>query len=87
VSWSYVRTIRMHHDLVHTASCAEGGQAGLYNYLLKEVSRGSSVSIVTRLRDVRPRFDSRQELGLFLLATASDRFWDPSSLQSNGYRG
>jgi hypothetical protein len=34
-------------------------------------SRGSSVSIVTRLRAGRPRFDSRQGQGMFLFATGS----------------
>jgi hypothetical protein len=34
-------------------------------------SRDSSVGIATRLRDGRPRFDSRQRLGIFLFTTAS----------------
>jgi hypothetical protein len=34
-------------------------------------SRGSTVSIVTKLQGGRPEFDSRKGLGFFLLATAS----------------
>jgi hypothetical protein len=37
----------------------------------KTGSRGSSVSIVTRLRDGRPGFESQQSHGFFFLATAS----------------
>jgi hypothetical protein len=46
-------------------------------------SRDSSVSIVTRLRAGRWKFDSPQGLGIFLFATASR---GPPSLLSNGYR-
>jgi len=45
-------------------------------------SRDSSDNIVTRLQAGRPVFDSRQGLGIFLLATASS----PSSY-SMGSRG
>jgi hypothetical protein len=42
----------------------------------------SSVSIVTRLRAGRPRFDSRQGQRFF-----PDHLWGPPSLISNGYWG
>jgi hypothetical protein len=41
------------------------------NCLTRKSSTDSSVSIVTRLRTGRPKFDSRKRQGLFLLAAAS----------------
>jgi hypothetical protein len=32
-------------------------------------------------------FDSQRRLGIFLFTTASERFWVPTSLLSNGYQG
>jgi hypothetical protein len=49
----------------------------------------STVSIVTRLRDGRPGFDSRQSQwrDLIFLPPCPDRLWGPPSLLSDGYQG
>jgi hypothetical protein len=49
------------HELSSIARC----------FICERRSRGSSVIIVTRLRDGRPRFDSRQRQGFSMFATAS----------------
>jgi hypothetical protein len=51
-------------------------------------SRGSWVSVVTRLRAERLGFDSRQgwERNLFSSSPRPDLLWGPPSLLSNGYR-
>jgi hypothetical protein len=47
---------------------------------------GSSVSIVTRLRDGRLGFDYRQRQGFFTSPPLPDRLWGQPSLLSNGFR-
>jgi hypothetical protein len=52
-------------------------------------SRGSLVSIVTRLQAGQPGFDSQQRQGrdFFSSPPRLDRQWGPHSLPSNGYQG
>jgi hypothetical protein len=53
---------------------------------VKTRSRGSSVSVVTRLRTGRPGFDSRQEQNRnFSSSLHSDQLWEAPSFLSNGY--
>jgi hypothetical protein len=52
----------------------------IFIYLCLLHSHCSLVSIITRLRDRQSGFDSRQELGLFLLSTASRPALGPTQL-------
>jgi hypothetical protein len=45
------------------------------------------VSVVTRLRDGRAGFDSRQRQGISSSSPGPERLWGPASLPSNGYCG
>jgi hypothetical protein len=57
------------------------------NHYAPETSCGSSVSIVTRPRDIRPGFDSRKGLGFISSSlTRPDRLWGPPTLLSSEYR-
>jgi hypothetical protein len=49
------------------------------------IEQGSLVSVVTRLRDGRPRFDSKQRQGFFSSPPRLDRFWGRTSLLSSEY--
>jgi hypothetical protein len=58
-------------NLVHTLASYLRSILILFSHVRLGRSHGSSVTIVTRLRAGRAGIDSRQGLGIFLLATAS----------------
>jgi hypothetical protein len=60
------------------------GRPASSSFCLPEI-RCSSVSILTRLLDGRPWFDSRKEQEFFSSLPRSDRFWGPPNLLSYGY--
>jgi hypothetical protein len=83
--WRCSSVIQIRNRLVITIGFSQLGFS-LHVQQFEDMSRCSSVSTMTRLRAGRPGFDSRQGLGLPLVATVSRPPSGPPSLQTNGYR-